>query len=177
MLFWCHKASGFTSFRLCHCCANPFDTNKWYVQYCRHKRDLIEWYFWTLNPLRSWKRVFHLKIEILMVKKPFSWFQGVLCPKYHSIRSLSCLQYWTYHLFVSKGLAQQWHRLKLVNHDCCHSAVATLKKVATGLCRVKKKLREQNFFWGFSLYVNTNPKTPVAYKIKSCHSAPTTLLR
>ena len=47
----------------------------------------------------------------------------------------------------------------------CHSAVATFKMS----CADEKKAPPKKKIYAPSLYVNTNPKTPVAYKIKSCH--------
>ena len=111
------QQSWFTSFSLCHCYANPFDTNKWYVQYCRHERDLIEWYFGHRTPWNHENGFFTIKISILRWKTRFHDPKEFYVQKYHSIRSLLCLQYWTYHLFMSKGFAQQWHSLKLVNPD------------------------------------------------------------
>ena len=60
---------------------------------------------------------FTIKFSILRWKTRFHDPKGFYVQKYLSIRSLLCLQYWTYHLFVSKGFAQQWHSLKLVNPD------------------------------------------------------------
>ena len=43
------------------------------------------------------------------------------------------------------------------------------EKVATTAVPGGKKVAPPFFFYAPSLYVNTNRKTPVAYKIKSCH--------